>query len=53
VLEDIEAGLKLGVASTPTLFFNGRIVDGALEPPYYDYALLIEKHLAATRAHGG
>lgn len=53
VVADIEVGLKLGVASTPTLFFNGRIVDGALEPPYYDYALIIEKHLMTGRADGG
>src|SRR5262245_7081925 len=53
VVEDIEVGLKLGVASTPTLFFNGRIVDGALEPPYYDYALIIEKHEIPARSGGG
>jgi protein-disulfide isomerase len=42
--EDIESGSKLGVTSTPTLFINGRMVEGALERLYYDYALIIEQH---------
>ena len=41
---DVEAGARMGVASTPTLFINGRAVEGALERPYYDYALIIEQH---------
>ncbi|MFN8543548.1 MAG: thioredoxin domain-containing protein [Candidatus Binatia bacterium] len=49
VVTDVEAGLKLGISSTPTLFFNGRLVDGALEDPYYDYALIIEKHEREAR----
>jgi uncharacterized membrane protein/predicted DsbA family dithiol-disulfide isomerase len=42
--EDIQAGARAGVASTPTLFINGRTVDGALERAYYDYAVVIEQH---------
>jgi protein-disulfide isomerase/uncharacterized membrane protein len=44
IISDIEDGIRSGVTSTPTLFFNGRLVDGALEEPYYTYALVIEKH---------
>ncbi len=47
---DIEAGVRAGVSSTPTLFINGRMVAGALEPPYYDYAVIIDGH--AHAAHG-
>lgn len=42
--EDIETGARLGVTSTPTLFINGRMIEGALEQLYYDYALIIERH---------
>ena len=48
--QDVEDGVKVGVTSTPTLFFNGRIVSGALESPYYDYAVIVERH--AHAAHG-
>lgn len=48
---DVEAGAHAGVTSTPTLFFNGRSVEGALDPVYYEYALIIEKH--ARDAHMG
>ena len=41
--QDIESGSKLGVTSTPTLFINGRMIEGALERLYYDYALIIEQ----------
>ncbi len=50
VARDITAGIGVGVASTPTLFINGRTVDGALERPYYDYALAIEEHAREARA---
>jgi protein-disulfide isomerase len=50
VARDVTAGIGFGVASTPTLFINGRTVDGALERPYYDYALAIEKHVREARA---
>jgi protein-disulfide isomerase len=45
--EDVEAGARAGVSSTPTLFINGRAVAGALDRNHYDYALIIEQH-----AHG-
>jgi len=41
---DVQAGARVGIASTPALFFNGRHVEGALERPYYDYAYVIEHH---------
>ena len=47
--EDVEAAARVGVSSTPTLFFNGRTVAGALPSKYYDYALIIEH---AGHAHG-
>jgi uncharacterized membrane protein/predicted DsbA family dithiol-disulfide isomerase len=49
--EDIEAGARAGVTSTPTLFINGRIVEGALDPPYYEYALIIERHARHGHDH--
>jgi protein-disulfide isomerase/uncharacterized membrane protein len=49
VRHDIQAGDRVGVESTPTLFINGRRLQGALEPPYYAYALIIERHAADTR----
>jgi protein-disulfide isomerase/uncharacterized membrane protein len=49
--EDVEAGARVGVTSTPTIFFNGRTIEGALDRVYYDYALIIERHAAHT--HGG
>jgi protein-disulfide isomerase len=45
--DDVRAGIAAGVESTPTLFVNGRRIDGALERAYYDYALVLE------REHGG
>jgi protein-disulfide isomerase/uncharacterized membrane protein len=47
--EDAQAGGRAGVTSTPTLFINGRAVEGAMERAYYDYALVIEQH--ARHAH--
>jgi protein-disulfide isomerase/uncharacterized membrane protein len=50
--EDVEAGRRAGVSSTPTIFFNGRAIEGALDRGlYYDYALIIEQHLG--HGHGG
>jgi len=43
IAEDVDAGVKAGIMSTPTLFINGRMVQGALDRTYYDYALIIEK----------
>jgi protein-disulfide isomerase len=44
VLADVEAGARLGVRSTPTLFINGRTVEGALERSAYEYILAMENH---------
>jgi predicted DsbA family dithiol-disulfide isomerase/uncharacterized membrane protein len=44
VAADVEAAGRAGVNSTPTLFINGRLVEGALERAYYDYAVTIERH---------
>jgi uncharacterized membrane protein/predicted DsbA family dithiol-disulfide isomerase len=49
--EDVEAASRVGVGSTPTMFFNGRTIEGALERPYYDYAFIIERQ-AAHGDHG-
>jgi len=49
--QDVDAASRLGVDSTPTLFFNGRTIHGALERPYYEYALIIERH--AGHMHRG
>jgi protein-disulfide isomerase/uncharacterized membrane protein len=49
---DIAAARQVGVESTPTLFINGRTLSGALERPYYDYALVIERHRHAHAAGG-
>ena len=50
--QDVEAAARAGVNSTPTLFFNGRFIEGALDRTYYDYALIIERHHAG-HVHGG
>ena len=44
VTADVDAASRAGVNSTPTLFINGRLVEGALERAYYDYAVIIERH---------
>jgi protein-disulfide isomerase/uncharacterized membrane protein len=43
ITDDIRAGIAAGIESTPTLFINGRRIDGALERPFYDYALVLEQ----------
>jgi len=48
VRADIAAGSSLDIVSTPTLFVNGRRLDGALERPYYDFAITIEKEGAPS-----
>ncbi len=48
VRADVDAGNRLEVLSTPTIFINGRRLKGALERPYYDFAITIEKEAAAT-----
>lgn len=47
IAADVAAGTRLGIESTPTLFINGRRVQGALDRPYYDFALVIEKDALA------
>lgn len=54
VAADVADAARVGVTSTPTLFVNGRLVEGALERAYYDYAVIIERHAhEASRRHGG
>ena len=43
VIEDAHAGARLGVKSTPTLFINGRTVEGALDRGAYEYVLAMER----------
>jgi protein-disulfide isomerase len=40
----LEAGNRLGVSSTPTLFINGRVMPGAY--PYEDIVAVVEEELA-------
>jgi protein-disulfide isomerase/uncharacterized membrane protein len=47
VRDDVRAAGALGVDSTPTIFVNGRRIDGALERAYYDYASIMETHRRA------
>jgi predicted DsbA family dithiol-disulfide isomerase/uncharacterized membrane protein len=51
--EDARIGARAGVTSTPTLFINGRAVEGALERAHYDYALIVEQHEHAARTARG
>jgi len=53
VAADVEAATRAGVNSTPTLFINGRLVEGALERAYYDYAVIIERHLPQGGSRNG
>ena len=46
VKDDIATGTRVEIHSTPTFFINGRHIDGMLEPPYFDWALMIERHAA-------
>jgi protein-disulfide isomerase len=43
VVADADAGARLGVKSTPTLFINGRVVEGALDRPAYEWVLAMER----------
>jgi protein-disulfide isomerase/uncharacterized membrane protein len=47
IAADVAAATRLGVESTPTIFINGRRIQGALDRPYYDFALVIEKDTLA------
>lgn len=47
IRDDTRVGSHLEISSTPTLFINGRRIDGTFEEPSgYDYAVLIETLLA-------
>ncbi|HWP67498.1 MAG TPA: thioredoxin domain-containing protein [Candidatus Limnocylindria bacterium] len=48
VRDDVRAGNSLGIESTPTIFINGRRIQGALERHYYDYAITIETQPPGT-----
>jgi protein-disulfide isomerase/uncharacterized membrane protein len=47
VKQDVAAGSRLDIVSTPTMFINGRRVQGALDHQYWDLALVLEKDRAA------
>ncbi len=42
VKSDIALGKQLGVAATPTFFVNGKKIDGALPPQYFQQAIEYE-----------
>ncbi|MBI3770804.1 MAG: thioredoxin domain-containing protein [Deltaproteobacteria bacterium] len=44
VVADADAGAHLGIKSTPTLFINGRTVEGALDRGAYEWMLAMEHH---------
>jgi protein-disulfide isomerase len=46
VRDGVAEGTRLGVASTPTIYVNGRMVSGA--QPYETFAALIEEELSRT-----
>jgi protein-disulfide isomerase/uncharacterized membrane protein len=48
VRRDVARAGTYDVKSTPTLFINGRRVEGALDRPYYDYAITIERQKPPT-----
>jgi protein-disulfide isomerase/uncharacterized membrane protein len=43
VLRDVAEGRRLGIASTPTFFLNGRAVAGALDPEKFENAIRLER----------
>jgi predicted DsbA family dithiol-disulfide isomerase len=52
VVADAQAGARLDLRSTPTLFINGRKVVGTLpDLDRYEHAVLIEARLAAREGH--
>ena len=53
ILADQRGGTRAGVLGTPTLFINGRLVEGALERAYYDYSVIIERHLPQGGSRNG
>jgi protein-disulfide isomerase len=52
IIADAQAGERLDLRSTPTLFINGRKVVGTLpDLDRYEHAVLIEARLAAGEGH--
>ena len=47
IAEDVPPASPRGLESTPTLFINGRRVDGRARGPFYDYALVLEQDALA------
>jgi protein-disulfide isomerase len=45
---DLAAGNALGIASTPTIFINGRMLKGGITPQQFLYAFAIERDLQAS-----
>ncbi|HAC78787.1 MAG TPA: hypothetical protein DCG06_00705 [Deltaproteobacteria bacterium] len=45
---DLAAGNALGIASTPTIFINGRMLKGGITPQQFLYAFAIEQDLQAS-----
>jgi len=43
IVNDTDAGAKLGTKSTPTLIVNGRIVEGAIDRSRYEYLIALER----------
>jgi len=43
IADDTAAGKRLGIKSTPTLFINGRAVEGALDRNHYEYVIALER----------
>ena len=43
IADDTAAGKRLGIKSTPTLFINGRAVEGALDRSRYEYVIALER----------
>ncbi len=50
VQANIDEGTRYGVAGTPTIFINGRLVAGAV--PYDVYDQIVREELAAQPADG-
>ena len=48
IAADLAAGNALGIASTPTLFINGRMLKGGVTPQQFLYAFAIERDLQAS-----
>ena len=46
--KDLAAGQALGIASTPTIFINGRMLKGGVTPQQFLYAFAIERDLQAS-----